>query len=160
MKNTDFQSIVEDIIDTQVDDRSCGPASLSFAASKLGVKVSQGKIKELANTNKDGTKMTKLVEAAKKIGLSSEIHTSKSLDELGNLVAEGNAVILDYMDGREKDDGHYSVLERVDKDFIVLQDPAYIGSVRVIPKKSFERSWYDFENGKRVDNWALVLSKK
>lgn len=63
-------------------------------------------------------------------------------------------VIVNWMDGKDElNDGHYSCLKEVGKDKVYLED-------KTVDLEEFEKNWYDIEDGKRVNRWALIVYKR
>lgn len=95
------------------------------------------------------------------LGLTGE-WVQKELDELKNEIDGGASVIVNWMSGPDpKADGHYSCLSNATKDTVTLQDPEWIGSLKIMHRKLFEGIWWDIdENGNKQEKWALVVKKR
>jgi len=107
-----------------------------------------------------GTNGDQMLAGAVMLGFTGE-WVQKSLDDLSLDKQEGCAVILNWMSGgNDQEDGHYSPLEWADKDVVVIQDPEWIGSIKIMNRQMFERVWYDItETGEKQEKWALVVKK-
>jgi hypothetical protein len=140
----------------------CGPASLAWACYELtGYYPSQKHIAtEIEMDEAWGTNGDQMLAGAVMLGFTGE-WVQKSLDDLSLDKQEGCAVILNWMSGgNDQEDGHYSPLEWADKDVVVIQDPEWIGSIKIMNRQMFERVWYDItETGEKQEKWALVVKK-
>jgi ABC-type bacteriocin/lantibiotic exporter with double-glycine peptidase domain len=56
----------------QLDEPDCGAACLAMAASHFGVKKSIASIREAAGTDKHGTNLAGMVQAAQRLGFSAK----------------------------------------------------------------------------------------
>ncbi len=131
----------------------CGPVVLQWVAKEEGLIYSQFElVKLMGTTNKDGTNHDQLFRGASIIGLLSLPVVNVPIEQLGALT-KGCHVIVNWMDGpNEEDDGHYSLLKKVEGDRVFLND-------RAMKVGTFNKKWYDIENGKRINNWSLLIRK-
>ncbi len=125
----------------------CGPASLKMVMDYYGVSVSEAEIAKIAGATKEkGTSINGLIKAAKHFGFRAFFKKNSSLDDLNYFMKRKIPVIVDWF---FEDDGHYSVVVDVDKDNVILMDPAlrklliYIRR-RKFSKETFLRIWFDF----------------
>jgi hypothetical protein len=57
------------------------------------------------------------------------------------------------MDGTdEENDGHYSLLEKVEDGKVYLHDYTFT-------TEEFDSKWYDIDRGQRVNRWAMLVHK-
>ncbi len=132
----------------------CGPTVLQWVAKEEGIIKTQTELAELmGTTNKDGTPPDKMVECAKKIGLTAYPAKGADIESLGELL-DNHHIIVDWMSGpNENDDGHYSELEKVDKGMVYLKDAT-------MTVEEFDKRFYDIDDGKRSDRWAMIIWKR
>lgn len=137
----------------------CGVACVQEVLRLKGIKKSQKKIaKDMGATEKDGVSPTKIVEYLRKQELDVG-RADISLDCLNELVRVGHFVILDWMSGASDEDGHYSILMPIieTETAIKIEDPEGFGSYRILRREVFEKQWYDFEDGKKIERLAIVI---
>src|SRR3990167_10317717 len=140
----------------------CGPASLRIAGDNLGVPTDEGRLAEKIYDPEWGTSGDAMMEGVAMMGLVGMWKQGANLTSLSNMVKTGDyQVILNYMDGEDtKTDGHYSVLLDADKENVILADPEWIGSIKIMNRKKFEGVWFDLDTEGNVESkWALVISK-
>jgi predicted double-glycine peptidase len=138
----------------------CGPASLRGAMDYWGVIASEAEIAEIAGTTPEkGTSKEGLIKAAKHFGFDVFIKENASLDDLRKYVKEEIPVIVAWFC---KDDGHYSVVVDINKNNIILSDPALkkpfiYGNTRKMSCKKFQRLWFDFPDDFIKEPKDLIL---
>lgn len=141
----------------------CGVASLCYVNFILNGWYPDQQLLALAiKFNPEwGTTGEQMVMGAALLGLKAEWRNDKDLDELNFLRLFNHGIILNWMAGRDNaNDGHYSVLHKATKRHVVLQDPDWIGSMRIVDRKLFESVWYDIDqNDVRLNKRALVVKK-
>lgn len=132
----------------------CGPGVIQQIASYEGMTFSQSELAQIMQTTiQDGTSQKNLHEGAKSIGLKAFPLKGLDIEELATLL-DNHYIVVNWMDGEnEDDDGHYSLLDRVENGLVYLND-------NTVPINEFEEKWYDFEEGKRVNKWSLIIWKK
>ncbi len=138
----------------------CGPASLKMVLDYYGISVSEAELGKLSGTTqKMGTSIEGLIKAAKHFGFQAFLKTKSSLDDLRYFVKREIPVIVDWFN---EDDGHYSVVVDIDRNNIVLMDPAlrkiliYIRR-RKYSTEDFFRIWFDFPGDFIKDSKDLTL---
>lgn len=119
---------------------TCGPACLKIILDFYGIKKSEKSLVKLCKTTKEGTKANDLIKAAKKFKLSGFIKDNSRIEDLKENLHQKIPVIVDWF---LEDDGHYSIVAKMDKKHIFLQDPS-IGKIRKIKLSKFNRIWFDF----------------
>lgn len=143
----------------QIDIYSCGPAVISSLYSFLGVKVSQRGIivslRAKEKIKKYGLNMKDMARAAKIVGKGDYVFWKKSggkISDLDTVVnkhkypvgVEWQGVFYEYSD---EDDGHYSIVTKVDKKakYLRIADPSrdFAGVDRKFDIKFFENRWWD-----------------
>ncbi len=132
----------------------CGPGVIQRIASYEGMAFSQSELAQIMKTTQEeGTSQKNLHEGAKSIGLKAFQLKGLEIEELSTLL-EHHYIVVNWMDGEdEKEDGHYSLLDRVENGIVYLNDAE-------MPVKEFEEKWYDIEeDGNKIEKWAMIISK-
>lgn len=132
----------------------CGPGVIQQIASYEGIAISQSELARIMQTTiQAGTSQKNLHEGAKSIGLKAFQLKGLDIEELSTLL-EHHHIVVNWMDGEnEQEDGHYSLLDRVENGLVYLNDAT-------MPVNKFEERWYDFEEGERVNRWSLIVWKR
>lgn len=126
----------------------CGPASLRYFHMKNGKLISMERATKYCSTTKRyGTSPQKLIEGLEKLKYKSEYKERLSWGELQKYFKESEGVFILWWSEFEWDvptlqDGHWSVVEKVEWDRISLWDPD-AEEVIILPRKYFELRWYD-----------------
>ena len=129
----------------------CGPASLKIVLDYYGLSKSEKELAELTGMTLGlGADDKGIVYAAETFGFKTLIKNESDFSDIENWLAKGVPAILNWFTRGREDyppsemvDGHYSVVIRLDDNFIYLQDPE-IGGVRKIKREDFLRVWFDF----------------
>ena len=141
----------------------CGPACLAWACYELtDYYPSQKQIAREMGINEEwGTTGEEMLKGVAMLGLTGE-WVQKGLDELKKELDGGSSVIVNYMSGpNQQEDGHYSVLSNATRDTVTLQDPEWIGSLKIMHRKLFEGIWWDVtETGEKLEKWALIVKRR
>ncbi len=131
----------------------CGPAALRAVAGFYGRDVSEAEIARLAgSTEKDGTQPEALIRAAKALGFQAALRDCASIQDIQSWLDHGIPVIVDWF---SVDDGHYSVVKSIEDGMVYMMDPEP-GRETETPVDSFERTWFDFEEGDTRKHQGLV----
>lgn len=141
----------------------CGPTSLKIVLDYFEKKVPLKKLIKLTKANhSSGTKPENLVSAAKKLGFEVVAQKNSSIYEIKKFLLKNLPVIVDWF---SRDEGHYSVVVGIDKNWLWLADPEF-GKIKKIRKEVFERVWFDFP-GKKIRKssdlllrWLMVVKPK
>lgn len=147
----------------QENDSWCGPACVQETIRVLLKKnLKQITIaNNMGTTIADGTSQRQMYDFFLKQKLNVHATTLWTLEELKMSVNKKNVVIVDWMAGKDhKEYGHYCLLEDCNKNYVILNNPLCFGSYSIMKRSVFEKQWFDYENGKKVKNWAMVISKK
>jgi ABC-type bacteriocin/lantibiotic exporter with double-glycine peptidase domain len=119
----------------------CGPASLKMVLSYFGVEKGEMSLVRLSKCSKDkGATSENLLKAAKKLGFKGFIKDYSDFKDIKRFLKKKIPVIVDWFSIEE---GHYSVVVRVDGKKIYLQDPE-LGRLKVMNLKEFKTVWFDF----------------
>lgn len=129
---------------------------------------------KMLNTTPDyGTDPINMYKLGEEFGLESEYITFQTLEMVEQRIKDGWTVILDFQawadvpPGTDVDwpnrweDGHYSIVIGMDKNFIYFMDPSSIGRYAYIPRNEFYDRWHDYEirgkNNDRIENKQLAI---
>ena len=141
----------------------CGPACVAWACyEQRGFYPNQPQIAWESDMNEEwGMNKEDMLVAVGLLGLTGE-WGQKSLDELMKEKQAGASVIVNWMSGpKDNEDGHYSVLYDATRDNIIIQDPEWVGSLKIMDRRLFEKQWWDIaEDGSKQESWSLVIKKR
>ena len=149
----------------QKDDSDCGPTSIQMILNYFKVPYTFKEIAKVSGYKKKGGLYNKdLVNAIEKFGLSVQEKANSTWADIGRFNKPDKVVIVSWM--MKGYIGHFSVVEKVNKDSIQLADPD-TGKITKMKKVIFLRLWMDYEKGwypvKNTDiqlRWMCVVSKK
>lgn len=121
----------------QHDNQDCAAACIASIASFYGLKLPLIKIREACGTDKDGTNIKGIIDAAQKIGMSAKAFKSKD-KEAENLVHIPRPLILHF----QKEDGwlHFVVLYQMNTKIAVILDPSD-GRMHKITVEELKKQW-------------------
>ena len=152
----------------QHDITDCGAACLASIASHYGLKVSIAKIRQYASTDKRGTNVLGMIEAANKLQLTAK-GVKGPFESLLKIPLPAIAHVV-------KKEGlhHFVVIYKVTAKHIVVMDPGS-GTIEKIPHEEFKKEWtgvlillipYEsFKKGKEIKSkvwrlWGLISPHK
>ncbi|MCD6020033.1 MAG: transporter, ATP-binding protein [Bacteroidetes bacterium] len=114
----------------QTDSMTCGPTCLRIISAYYGKDYSLSYLVQISHTNREGSSLLSLCEAAEKIGfrtLGTKIHLSQLSDELAlPCIAHWNQQ-------------HFIVIYKVKNNKIYVSDPAH--GLLVYGKEEFRKCW-------------------
>lgn len=122
------------ILVRQHDMTDCGAACLVSVASYFNLKLSLSRIRQLANTDRQGTNMLGMIEAAEKSGFTAKavrgtFHCLSDIPKPSIVhVAGGNHI------------HHFKVIYGIDKKTVKLMDPAD-GKMHKLNHGDFQKEW-------------------
>jgi ATP-binding cassette, subfamily C, bacteriocin exporter len=118
----------------QHDITDCGAACLASVAAHFGLEMPISKIRQYASTDKKGTNILGMIEAAEKLGLSAK-GVKGEFDSLFKIPtpAIAHIVVKEVLH-------HYVVIYKTTKKHIVVMDPMD-GRIHKIPHKIFRKQW-------------------
>jgi ATP-binding cassette subfamily B protein len=133
----------------QHDITDCGAACLATVSRQYGLKTSISKIREIAGTDKQGTNVYGVIQAAESLGFSAKgvkgnkdaFFSEFPLPCIAHVVADGNLM-------------HYVVIHRITKKKVVIADPAK-GIVNLTPEEFFGEKHEENKPPKYM--WSGVL---
>ena len=123
----------------QHDERDCGAACISMIAAHYGLKHPISRYRELTKTDRNGTNLYGLVDAAKKIGLNADA-LSGNINELLDGINSGE-IKLPFTAHIINEDNmlHFVVVYGLKNGEFLIADPG-IGKVKY-PVEFFEQIW-------------------
>jgi ATP-binding cassette subfamily B protein len=118
----------------QHDITDCGAACLASVAAHFGLKFPIARIRQYAFTDKKGTNVLGMVEAANKLGFEAK-GVKGSFESLQNipLPAIAHVIVKDVLQ-------HFVVIYKVTKDYILVMDPGD-GKLHRKSNEAFKKEW-------------------
>ncbi|MCV3243617.1 ATP-binding cassette subfamily B protein [Mesorhizobium robiniae] len=118
----------------QRDITDCGAASLASVAAFYGHKQPLSRIRQYASTDRSGTTVLGLTEAARKLGFVAK-GVKGGFDSLYKIPkpAIAHVVVKEVLH-------HFVVIQSIDARWITVMDPAY-GEIRKMPHEEFKTQW-------------------
>lgn len=140
--------------DKQENDYDCGPASLQMAFDYFKFHISQYKLEKEGKTNpKTGTNHENMIHVARKNGFHTYVNTNSSVSEIKEFLKQKKPIIVDYIEP-SSEEGHYSIVSGLSKEYITLNDP-WNGKDFKVEIDNFLKRW----RNKNSHRWILVISK-
>ncbi|OXA84080.1 peptidase domain-containing ABC transporter [Flavobacterium hercynium] len=118
----------------QHDIKDCGAACLSSIGNHFKVNIPVARIRQYANTDKRGTNVLGIIEAAEKMGFIAK-GVKGGLDSLDKIPLPAIAHIV-----TKEQIQHYVVIYKVDKSKITVMDPAF-GRMETYTLEKFQELW-------------------
>jgi len=149
----------------QRDESDCGPTSIHMATQYFNLPYSFEQIANISQyKKKDGLSNQDLVETLKKLELVVRQKANATWRDLMRSNIPDKVIIVSWMKFGYM--GHFSIVEKVDKDFIELAD-SLEGKIITMEKILFMRLWIDYDDmwypSKNTDiqlRWMCVISVK
>ncbi|MCO5966352.1 peptidase domain-containing ABC transporter [Sinorhizobium meliloti] len=118
----------------QRDVTDCGAASLASVAAFYGYKLPISRIRQCASTDRSGTTVMGLMEAAQKLGFIAK-GVKGGFDSLYKIPkpAIAHVVVNEVLH-------HFLVIQSINARWIIVMDPAY-GEIRKISHEEFKAQW-------------------
>lgn len=150
----------------QFEDWTCGPRVLSDALFKMfGLHVSEQELALMMETDMvHGTeqhmfgavvdKLNKL-NVKRNLKLEWEARAGRTIDDLRRLMRKRAVVIVNFLDPSLQE-GHYAMVQAVEKERIILCDPWH-GPGYALPLRDFERDWHPEISGEV--RWAFAMGE-
>lgn len=127
----------------------CGAASLKIILHFFGINKTEKQIIKLSgSTPSKGVEAEDLVKVAKKFKLKAFIKDKAEIKDIKRYVKKKKIPVI--VEWFYEDDGHFSVVEDIEKENIYLQDPD-LGHIRAMSISKFLRLWFSFP-GKYMKN--------
>ena len=112
--------------------KDCGCACLATISKQYGLKIPIYKIRELAKTDKQGTSVKGIVEAAKELGFSAKAFmANKKEDIYDNVPVPAIAHVI-----MNKSYEHFVVIHKITNKYILVADPGQ-GIIKYTPDEFF-----------------------
>ncbi len=119
----------------------CGPASLKIVFSYYGIEKTEVEIAKLCDARPEmGVPASGLITCCEHLGLHAILKDEAELKDIIMYVQNNIPVLVQWWC---EDDGHWSVVVKVDTENIYLQDP-HLGMMRAMRLETFYRNWFDF----------------
>jgi ABC-type bacteriocin/lantibiotic exporter with double-glycine peptidase domain len=147
----------------QAKEGFCGPVVLRMAMNYFGVQASEEELAKVASTSeKWGTPVSGMVEAAKHFGFDVFYKEEASIKDLGDYVLDKKMPVI--VRWFSEDEGHYSVVIDISDKNIVMADPLF-AKKRIISVEKFSRVWFDLARSEEqvlmptrlIKNFMMVL---
>ncbi|GLR45615.1 bacteriocin cleavage/export ABC transporter [Mesorhizobium amorphae] len=121
----------------QRDITDCGAASLASVAAFYGHKLPLSRIRQYASTDRSGTTVLGLTEAARKLGFVAK-GVKGGFDSLYKIPkpAIAHVVVKEVLH-------HFVVIQAIDAKWVIVMDPAY-GEIRKLSHEEFSTQWTGF----------------
>jgi len=146
----------------QQTEYTCGPASVKMVLSYFGINVSELKILKIMNTKqKSGTKNLEFPKIFEKYKLNYVVMRNAKLDDLKTYLLRKYMVIVSYVyydEDWHTEIGHYSVLRKIDSNYVYLYDP-YFGLAHKIQLREFFKVWRNSSFGDNEKRWFIAVKK-
>jgi len=121
----------------QIDARDCGVAALASIAKFYGSDFSLAHLRELANTNKEGTTALGIVKAANEMGFETRpIQADKTLFDMSDVPYP--FIVHVHKEGKLQ---HYYVVYQTKKDYLIIGDPDPSVKITKMSKERFFSEW-------------------
>ena len=124
----------------QQKEGTCGPASLKIVLHHFGIEISEKQLIKDCENSSVGVESDILLKIAKKYGLKGKLIKNATFKNIKKFLKKNQAIIVEWF---SEDDGHYSIVSRIDNENIYLIDPE-LGHLRAIRKEKFKRIWFTF----------------
>jgi ABC-type bacteriocin transporter len=118
----------------QHDIKDCGAACLASIGNHFRVNLPIARIRQYANTDKRGTNVLGIIEAAEKMGFTAK-GVKGGLDSLDKIPLPAIAHII-----TKEQLHHYVVIYKVDKSTITVMDPGF-GKMEIYTFEEFQKIW-------------------
>jgi len=118
----------------QHDIKDCGAACLASIGNHFRVNLPIARIRQYANTDKRGTNVLGIIEAAEKMGFTAK-GVKGGLDSLDKIPLPAIAHII-----TKEQLHHYVVIYKVEKSTITVMDPGF-GKMEIYTFEEFQKIW-------------------
>ena len=135
---------------------TCGAACMRMVLEFFGIKKTEKQLIRLLGTNKvRGTWHKDFPRILEKYKLTYVVERSGTLEDIKRYMKGGYEVIVGYMPG-ECD--HYSVVKKIDNDFIYFWDPSK-GPDNKEGIKEFKRTWKSDPRFEEDRGWFVAIKR-
>lgn len=135
-------------------------ASLKMVLDYFGLQRSEAELEKLTGANaKDGISPEGIKRAAVSLGFSFELKDDAIFDDIKYYLDKKIPPMVDWFSMyNDYSEGHFSVVVKLDKNYIYMQDPEIAG-IRKMKRSDFLRVWFDFEGDFMKTKNDLVLRR-
>jgi len=138
----------------QKKDYTCGPAVLRMVAAFFGASYTPEQLYVITNPNPNtGTSNSDMKKALKKLGLNTLSKNKADIKDIKRFIEKGLPVIVNFIEPRGKQEGHYSLVIGMTDTEIIFNDPGYGENFRMGIPEFLSRWRSEFEPFQR---WLLV----
>lgn len=142
----------------QKEDYTCGPVTIKMVLGFYGVKESVENLKNKCHVSETkGTTRANMIKVLKNFGLYVHAHADASLEEVGELLKKGKAVVVNFREP-SSNEGHYAVARGISGGKIFLRDP-YNGADFSLKIKEFTAGWHGYHKSVNK-NWIMAVSQE
>ena len=149
----------------QKDSNACGPTCIKMAIDYLKYPLTLHKIEKVSKYRKrNGLSNNQIVGIVKKLGIQIQTKNNATWNDLSKYNTKNHVLLVSWMLNGYI--GHFSIVESVSKNHIVLADPEK-GGFNTLTKIVFLRLWFDYDESwfphKNTDiqlRWLAIISKK
>ncbi|KRN20845.1 ABC superfamily ATP binding cassette transporter [Pediococcus claussenii] len=123
----------------QLDEADCGAAVLAMIFKNYKSNISIASIRDVAQTDKDGTTALGLVKAAEHLDFETQaVQADMSLFKM-----KKSEVPLPFIAHVDKDNGmlHYVVVFEIHKNYLLVADPDPVDKIKKMSYADFEKIW-------------------
>jgi ABC-type bacteriocin/lantibiotic exporter with double-glycine peptidase domain len=128
----------------------------------FGIKETEKHLSKLleATPEEGSTSFIPFLKVAKKFGLECVEKKKATIKDLKKLANQDYRIIVCYMDlkDRKEQEGHYSVVKKIENKKIYLYDP-YYGPNNHFSLSYFNRIWKDKEIPDDEKGWLIAMKK-
>ena len=141
----------------QMNEYTCGPASLQMVFEYFGKHMKQEALAKVLKTNEEvGTTHEKLIQTATNNGFYCYVNNSSTISEIKYFLSRNFPVIVHFIEP-EDNDPHYAVVVAYEKPYLIFNDP-WSGREARMSEDRFVRYWHDEKNTHK--RWVMVLSQE
>ncbi len=134
----------------------CGPACLEMVSDYFGRKTPQDEwARRSGTTLAHGTPAKKMMAAAKQKGFDAITQDNATFSDIQFWLKKKIPVMVNWFSA---DEGHYSIVVKLDSEYIWLADPE-IARTRKMDRKTFFRVWFDFHGDYMKGKNDLILRR-
>ncbi|MBN1895269.1 C39 family peptidase [bacterium] len=159
-------------IGRQTFDYDCGAKALQTVMAYYGIDTREGELIKDLGTGKDGTRVDRMIQVAKKYGFQVEARQPWTIGEVKRSVDAGYPVIVLLQAWAERfltlkewrvnyDDGHYAIVIGHGKGVLLFEDPSSFRRTW-LREYEFLARWHDRDAIRKLDyeQFGMVLQGK
>lgn len=141
---------------------SCGASALRSVLHYFGIKKTEESIRNMAKTNKEGTKTQNIIKTARKLGLKTKAKYNMDEKDFKNWLDKKIPVVVCFQAWgskkyyKTKESGHYAVAIGYDDKNVYFQDPSLEDSRGHLSWEEFKKRWHDVKR----DRYGIAMWKE